>query len=392
MKILHVISYFSSEYGGSNKAAFELCQTLVGQGHEVDLYTTNIARNGIMDVPCNVPIVMKRVNVTFFGIQEPRRWYFTYNLARALRKNIPDYEIVHIHGIYTFPTAVTAYYCRKAGIPYIIRPHGTLSPFIRSKSRLLKTIYISLVGKKNLNNASAIHYTTQEEMELASFDLSIKTPGVVVPNGIEYQEYTLLPVRGSFRACHPDIKQKFIFLFISRLCFQKGLDLLVPAYAKVARQREDVHMVIAGPGENGYDRKVKQWVLDERIEDRVSLLGMVRGEEKLAIFRDADVFVLPSYMENFGIVVIEAMACGLPVLISNRVSIRNEILDKRAGIVVDCNVEALADAMLFMSENPSLCKDMGKNGKGLSEEYSWKKASERMVEVYKNILDRNQIL
>ncbi|MBA4375967.1 MAG: glycosyl transferase [Anaerolinea sp.] len=388
MRILHVIANLSPERGGPPKTALELSQALARLGHEVSLYTTNADGQDVLDVPTDRPVWVDGVTVHYFPIGCFRRWGFSGSLGKALCADIPSFDVVHIHSLYLFHTFVAAHYCRHYGVPYLIRPHGTLDPFLRRKSRLKKAVYNFLVEKRSLDNAAAIHYTSQGEMDLGHDALKIRAPGVVVPLGLDVDEYSTLPTRGTFRARFPEIGNKFLVLFLGRINFVKGLDLLARAYGVIARQRQDVHLIIAGPDEEGYGRRVQSWLVNEGVLERVTFAGMLRGQDKLAAFADADVFVLPSYTESFGMAVVEAMACGLPVVISNKVNIWREVAQAEAGLVVNCDSGELADALLKIMDDPEL-KEHGEKGKHLVQQrFTWERVASQMLQVYQAIQSR----
>jgi glycosyltransferase involved in cell wall biosynthesis len=299
MKILHVIASLAPRYGGPSKACLELCRELVRRGEQVAIYTTNIDGDGKLAVPLDSLVPRDGVQIRYFPVQWPRYYTLSLPLLRALRTAIPQYDLVHIHSLYLFPSMVAAHYCRQYGIPYLVRPHGTLAPYLYGRHRGRKWIYERLFEWRNLNNAAAIHFTTAEEQELTR-PLLLKAPGVVVPIGLDLQEYDNMPARGAFRATHPETQGKHILLFLSRVNFTKGLDLLARALGQIARKRHDVHLVLAGPDDEGYGVQVRRWLAVEGVLERCTFPGMLLGLEKLAAFRDADLFVLPSYTENFG--------------------------------------------------------------------------------------------
>jgi glycosyltransferase involved in cell wall biosynthesis len=286
-----------------------------------------------------------------------------------------------------FHTSASAHFCRKYGVPYIIRPHGTLDPYLRRKSRIKKGIYNLLLEKRNLDKASAIHYTSEEEMILAHRPINIQSPGVVVPLGLNPGDYAKLPSPDSFRNRFPECRGKFLFLFLGRLDFKKGLDLLCKAFGEIARQRRDVHLVIAGPDEMGCTKQMRIWLAEEGILDRVTFTGMLYGKDKLAAFRDADVFVLSSYTENFGVALVEAMACGMPVLISDRVNIWREIVAAEAGLVTKANPDDVYKGMSKLIKDRDLRVKIGRNAKELVvERYTWDKNIDLMIDVYAKII------
>ena len=378
----------SASRGGPAKLAPEMCRALARRGHEVSLYTTNFDEGGVLDVPLDKPVMDGGVTTRYFPVSRPRRWKFSRPLGEAIRNEVKNFDIVHIHNLYLFHTWVTAHYCRKHGIPYLISPHGCLDPFIRRKSRVKKAVYHWLIEKRNLDRAAAIHYAAQFEMDLAHAALSIQAPGGVVPYVVELDEYRNLPPRGTFRSRFPEVGDNLIILFLSRINFKKGLDLLARSFGLIARQRQDVRLVIAGPDNDGYARQVRQWLAEAGVLPYTVFTGMLTGVDKLAALADADLFVLPSYTENFGIAIIEAMACGLPVVISNRVNIWREVGE--AGVVVDCDVDQLAEAMRQMLDDPAGRKQLGAKGKRLVEElFPWEKVADQMIKLYQKILAGN---
>ncbi|MFC2043237.1 glycosyltransferase [Chloroflexota bacterium] len=392
MKILHVIAALYPERGGPAKVGPEMCRALAKKGVDVSIYTTNLNISGTLDVPIDRAVVHDGVSVYYFPISGLRQYGFSLSLAEALRSCIPTFDLVHIHSLYMFHTSASAHYCRKYKVPYIIRPHGTLDPYLRRKSRVKKGIYNLLFEKRNLDHAAAVHYTSEEEKELAHRPMHIQSPGVVVPLGLNPEEYIKLPAPDSFRNQYPECREKFLYLFLGRLDFKKGLDLLSSAFGKIARQRGDVHLVIAGPDEAGCTKQMRMWLTGEGVLDRVTFTGMLSGKDKLAAFNDADVFVLSSYTENFGVALVEAMTCGMPVVISDRVNIWREIADAEAGLVTKCDADDVYKGMSILLNDRELRVKLGHNARGLvAEKYTWDKNIDLMIDIYAKII-KGQLL
>jgi len=388
LRILHVIASLAPRYGGPSQVCVELCQELARAGEHVSIYTTNLDGPGTLDVPCQVPVWVNGVEVRYFPVQSPRRYALSLPMARALRWTIPEQDLVHNHSLYFFPTTVSAHLCRRAGVPYVVRPHGTLDPYHFRHHRGRKWVYERLFEWRNLNRAAAIHFTTREEQELTR-PLGLTAPGVVVSPGVHAERYQDGDRTGAaFRDEWPKTRGRRIVLFLGRLTEKKGLDLLVAAFGQLARQREDVHLVLAGPDNDGYGRTVRRWLEAERILDRSTFTGMLLGSRKHAALRAADLFALPSYTENFGVAVVEAMASGLPIVISNRVNIWREVADAGAGLVVNCDVGEVARAMASVLSDPAARTTMGERARRLvAERFTWPAAGKRMVEVYREIVE-----
>jgi glycosyltransferase involved in cell wall biosynthesis len=165
------------------------------------------------------------------------------------------------------------------------------------------------------------------------------------------------------------------------------LDLLVQAFAALARERPDLHLVVAGPDDDGWGEQVRAWAREEQVLDRVTFTGMLLGDAKLAVLRDAEIFALPSYSENFGIAVVEALACGLPVVISDKVNIWREIAAARAGVVVPCAVAPLAAALAAVLDDAAARQEMADRGRRLAQgSFSWDQIAMRLVEGYHKVI------
>jgi glycosyltransferase involved in cell wall biosynthesis len=182
------------------------------------------------------------------------------------------------------------------------------------------------------------------------------------------------------------IKNKRVILFLGRIHWIKGMDLLARAYARLARERNDVHLLIVGPDEGGYEKKVRKWLKDAGVLEQVTFAGMLEGKEKLEAFAGSDLFVLPSYSESFGMAVVEAMACGLPVIISNQVGIYKEVQRANAGLVVKSDSTDLYNALMRLLNNNKEAFDMGTRGmKFVKEKFDIESVTNRMIEAFKDI-------
>jgi glycosyltransferase involved in cell wall biosynthesis len=233
-----------------------------------------------------------------------------------------------------------------------------------------------------IRNAAALHYTAAEEMKLAEPYVH-GASGVVIPNGLDLAEYAELPPPGRVRTEHPEIGNRRIVLFLSRLNFKKGLDLLVPGFAEACRSVNDLHLVIAGP-DDGMKQQTERLIAEARIGSRVTFLGMLDHAQKLAAFSDATMFALPSYSENFGIAVVEAMACGVPVAISDKVNIWREVREAGAGLVAPTTASAVAKQIVQLAREPDLAA-MGARGRRLVEQrFAWDKIAQDLESVYRS--------
>ncbi|MGD9215001.1 MAG: glycosyltransferase [Desulfobacteraceae bacterium] len=389
MKILHIALSLSPRCGGPSVAVAEMTRHQVLTGLDVTVYSTNMDYpSGILDVPINRPVMIHGVRHYYFSVQFTPL-LVSLPMAIELRKTIRNYDLLHIHALYRFPTTFAAFLCRKYNIPYIVEPHGSLDPYLYKQSAhnvWAKRAYEKMFDLPNLNAASAIHFSSAEEMARTDF-LNLRAPGVVVPNGLHWNRFKSLPSRGGLRK-RLGLADEPMILFLGRINFKKGLDLLVQAFSEVAAVLDDAVLVIAGPDNNGYAKVVHGWIAARGLSDKVYWQEMLYDDEVLEAYVDADVFVLPSYTENFGIAVVEAMACALPVVISDQVNISNEVSQSAAGIVVGLTSQEIARATISIMEDKKLACRMGKAGRELAKNrYAYDHIIEQLTGVYKTIIN-----
>ncbi len=388
MKLLHVVASYAPawRYGGPIQSVAALCQGLARLGEEVTVFTTNIDGPCNLAVPVGRPVVREGVRVHYFGVQQPRFWSFSWGLTQALRREVRSFDLVHLQGIFGYPCLAAGYFCRKYGVPYIVSPRGMLCAVAHKIKPLRKKVYLAAFERRNLKAARAIHFTTVDE-ERQRIPLGARLPAVVVPNSIDLEPFRSLPPYGSFRARYPEMAGKRLVLFFGRLHQIKGLDRLVEAFSRVAQKLSDVHLVVAGYDGEGYGERVREALERHGTLDRVTFTGPVVGDQKLAAFRDCDLLVMPSYQENFGMAALEAMACGLPAVVSKGVYLYPEIERAGAGLVVDGEPAGLAQAMETLLEDPALRARLGEAGRRLvAERFSAERVAAEMRSVYRSIL------
>jgi glycosyltransferase involved in cell wall biosynthesis len=384
MRILHVIPTMSARYGGPAKACREMAMALAGRGHDVEIFTTNYDGFGGYVEPSvtSVAVGQQQMAIRTFPIDLPPDYFrISRPFAQALSQEVGRFDLVHIHSLYLFTTLAAGFYARRRGVPIIIRPHGSLDPYHYPRHRGRKRVVEALYQNRLLRHTAAIHYTSAEEQALAS-PRSFGRPGFVIPLGLNIEDYRPLPPRGTFRERFPETRGKSMLLFLGRIDAKKGLDILAKAFGKLARQRDDIHLVIAGPDNSLFRPAVEGWLDAAGIRERTTFTGMLVGDDKLAALHDADLFVLPSYAENFGIAVIEAMACGLPVLISDRVNTWRDIKDGGGGEVEPLDPERFADRILDMLGERDRLKAYGERGiETVASLFDWPTIGRRLEQV-----------
>jgi len=393
MRVLHIIQAISKKFGGVQTVLNDLTKFQVDCGLDVEIATTNVKtpRGGVLDAPVDRPVDMFGVKVHHFPVQNMTLLY-SRQLQLYLKKNLNDFDIIHIHGLYRFPMTYAACRARKQGIPYIIMPHGSLDPYLYKRSTrgslLLKRLYEHLFDLPNLEHAGAVHFTAEEERDRVSF-LGLRAPSFVVPNGIDWKHFEKLPKRGAFRHRH-GIGSEPLVLFLGRLHFKKGLDLLIPAFGQVQARHPDAKLVIVGPDNDNYGEQVRAWVSERNLESQVIFEGHLDSNDVIQAYVDADVFVLPSYTENFGITIVEAMACGLPVVISDQVNIHQEIAETGGGLITHCVADEVASALCELLADKEKRSIMGKKGRFAAKElYDWPHIVDALTREYETVIKRS---
>ena len=393
IRVLHVVQAMSKKFGGVQAVLHDLAKAQVQAGLEVEVATTNIdtPMGGILDIPTDGPVEWSGVKIHYFPVQN-----ISLLLSRQFRKfilnNCTKFNIIHIHGLYRFPPTYAAYVARKQGVPYIIMPHGSLDPYLYKRSTrgsvFLKRFYERMFDLPNLNHASALHFTAEEERKRVSF-LGLKSPSFVIPNGLDWKHYEKLPERDGFRAKF-GLKEEPVVLFLGRLHFKKGLDLLVQAFDQVHKQYPEAKLVIVGPDNDNYGVQVRLWVHERGLDQSVLFVGHLDATDVIQAYVDADVFVLPSYTENFGMTVVEAMACKLPVVISDQVNIHNEVAESGGGLVTHCDAQEVATAVLELLDDADRRRFMGQQGRAMVKaHYTWPAIVSALTREYEKIIARN---
>ena len=280
-----------------------------------------------------------------------------------------------------------AFYAARYGVPYLVRPLGTLNRYgMHQRRPWLKQLSFQLIERRIIEHATLIHYTSeQERMEAA--ELGVDHPSVVIPNPVELPTTAQMQRKGQFRQQHPWLAERTLLLFLSRLDPKKGLDLLLPAFAQLKSTHPDVALVIAGDGEATFVAGLQSQARQLGIALDIVWTGFVENEAKQAVLADADIFVLPSYSENFGNVVVEAMAYGLPVVISDQVGIHQEIVHHGSGLATRCDRDDVSLALHQLVADHELRQHMGARGVNLaSTRFSLQATTAQIIDLYTEVV------
>lgn len=356
MKQLHIVHDISIRSGGLGLAALRYAQAVAKAGASVTLFVA-VRTSDELELPegwGQSNVVGPKTRAAICGLDS----FFYQAMAIRLCLTEAHFDVVHLHGTWSPILAVAAYMARLKNIPFIASPHGCLEPWALGHRKLKKQVALAIYQRRVLQNASLLVATAGQELKSIR-GLGLAGPVAVVPNGVEL-------VVGPKRCVESSRK----ILFLSRIHPQKGLTDLVMAWAQV--RKPGWRLVIAGPSAGDYEEEIKSLTRKLGIEEDFDFLGLVSGERKERCYSEADVFVLPTYSENFGIAVAEALARGIPV-ITTKGAPWQELEAHRCGWWVTPGVDGIAGALSAALATPSeTLLDMGARGKALVEEkYSW---------------------
>jgi glycosyltransferase involved in cell wall biosynthesis len=384
MRILHVVENLAPGEGGPTLTAIETVRALAARGHEARIFAMDWDRGGRRDVPLDRPVEEGGAEVRYFAHRFGRVWPVSLAMARALGEEVPRCDAVHVHSLYLFHDWAAARACRAAGVPYLLRPHGTLDPWLARRRPWKRRLAEWGFQNRVTDGAAALHFTTEEEMRLAE-PWSRGRPGVVVPNGLDVAALAAPADPEAFFAAVPEARGRRVLLFLGRLHAKKGLDILIPAFAELAAARPELHLVVAGPdfGEAG---SVRRTAAALGVGERVSLPGPLEGAAKRAAFAAAELFVLPSYTENFGMAVVEALAAGCPVAISDAVQIWREV--ETAAAVFAAEPAALVRALAEVLDDPARRAALAHAAPGAAAQFDWAQVAPRLEAVYAEMAGR----
>jgi glycosyltransferase involved in cell wall biosynthesis len=382
MKVLHVIPSLAARTGGPAVAAVEFARIASKQGIESTILATEAAypagtRKGRAVEADELVAGADQVFVRLYPLSRPYRLARSPTLRAGLDRAVRGYDVLHIHSLYLYPQRVAASAAWRKGVPYVVSPHGALDPWLRRRGRVRKAVANLVWQRRMLRRAEALHFATEDEARLAA-DVAREVPKMIVPLGIEWGDFQQLPLPAPFGG-------RPVVLFLGRIAAKKGLDLLIRAFAVVSRRFDGARLVIAGPDDEGLRPSLEALAERERVGDQVVFTGMLHGPDKLAALAAADVWALASHTENFGLAVMEALAAGVPTLISPAVNLAGEIERAGAGVVSRTDPEVFAGALGYLLENEGRRGHYSERGREFARGFDWKAVTPRIVQMYEQV-------
>lgn len=358
MKIQHILEDYSTLSGGLRTVVKDLNDHLITNGYKSQIITTRAESND--------KIILANRSL-YKDI-----WCYSIQLHDILSHT--DTDILHLHGVWMHPQYIASKIAYEKSIPYLITPHGMLESWLWENGTLKKKLYFNLVIKKYFLNANVIHAITPDEKNNLYTLLNHKNIQVI-PNSISYTEIDSFGIK-------KQSSEKYI-LFVGRLDPKKGIDLLIRAFAKI--NPKNVKLKIAGPA-NNYQHELIELAKDLDIESKVEFLGMVSGAEKYQLYKDAWVFVAPSYSEVVGMVNLEAGILETPVITTHQTGLYHD-WNENGGVLINPNVEELTKALSYAIQWSESERDTrGKTlRKFIMNHYSWERNIIKWIELYEGL-------
>lgn len=378
MRILQLIPGLSYSSGPTH-IVHKIAEQLVDQGCKVSI--CHLTNRG-MDT-----VLPDDSRITAFGYQSrgSPRYGYSPALRKGLERILNDFDVVHSHALWMYPNFALYQAVRNRKVPYIIAPQGALDKWSLQQNQIIKRIYGTLIERNILNTAAAVQAVSEyERLNLREFGVS--APIEVIPNGVSLDVFEKRPSREKARASLNIDPDSLVLLFLGRLHPKKGIDVLIQAVAGLKIKYPKLMLVIAGSdGASGYQQKLNKIIINHGVTDKVKFLGEVRENEKLTAFSCADIFTLISQSEGLPVAAIEAMACGLPVVITHGCHIP-EVEEYGAGLITECNPSSSINAIKPLLDNPVLRHQMAKSARQLIEEhFQWNAITAKLIDLYQRV-------
>lgn len=388
MKVLWVLPFYERAivYGGPARSLPLLCQALAGQGVQVSVLTTNANGRAVLDVPLGQPFYSGGVEVTYYRRVTAARFALAPGLAAACSRRCPGFDLVHTAGLYTFPALAAVGLATARGVPVVLSPKGELMSWALRYRARKKKAFMRLVGAGLLRRATALHCTDVLECQSVAA-LGLANPTYLVPNALDTERFRDLPPRGALRRALGIGDGEPVILCLGRLHPVKRPDLALQAFARIAGRFPVTHLLFAGPDEAGLEPSLRSTAAGLGCAERVHFAGLLDGTGVLQALSDADLLLMPSASENFGMAAAEAMAAGLPLLISEGVGLARYVAESGSGRVTPLDAGAIAGHLADLLADPDALPDMGRRGQAaVASLFGLESVGRQLVDLYRQVL------
>jgi len=395
MKILNILPAYEPAwaFGGVVRCTSNLCRAMAKLDAEVSVYTTNTnGQGGLLPVPKGRPVDIGGVKVTYFPSTFGRNsvWDSRAMLQR-LDRTVNDFDIVYASAIWQWIGIAAGHLARRHGVPYVVGLHGAFHPATLDKAKLKKRLYWYLFLKRCIRGACALHYSTEYERRV-SMGFLPKKESFVIPNTVPVESLSCHS-EAPFNICRefgiPN--NRFLLLTVVRPDPDKRLDILLRAFAKVVKTIPEARLLIVGSCENEYGEKMKKLARELNIIDLTFWAGYQTGTALKACYSESDLFILASSHENFSMAAAEAMAAGLPVVLSKHIGVAEDVEQHEAGIVTEVDDNAISEAAVELFQNRDRLRAMGQNANKIANQlYKDEQVAHRMLRAFEDVLSNSR--
>jgi glycosyltransferase involved in cell wall biosynthesis len=381
MRVLHVIPAVAARYGGPGVVAVETVRALRSAGVDAIIATTDADGDRRLAVPTGHVVEWQGVPAVVMPLGGGEGFKWSGALARWLADHVREFDVVDIHAVFSHSSVAGGRACRRAGVPYVVRPHGALDPWSLTRKSWRKRLLLWSGGRQLLAGASFVQYTTAAEQAGAQQALAWLPEGRVVPLGVDDELFT---------SPSPDTERPYV-LAMSRLDEKKKLELLIEAFhATAVGALSHWRLVVAGAGDDAYTSGLRRQAAAGRAADRIEFPGWVQRGDKRALLSRVSVFASPSMQENFGLSLVEAMASGVPVLVTPGVNLSDAISSAGAGWVVDPERGAVAAALAHILGDADARVAAGRAARQLADRFRWRNSAAEVVRLYEAAMASRQ--
>lgn len=386
MRVAHVLSHVSCEHAGVPIATRKIGHLLGYYGVDVSFWTTGSAQD-------QKSLEDDGIRGHVFPRAFPQGWRYAPGFRRALTARSDSIDILHVHEVWQYPQLIAIKTAIQKRVPFVWSPRASFEPWRMKYKGIKKRMYFRMLCQPMMKHAACMHAVSTGESEGLRV-LGYRGPIVVIPNGVNADEFASMPDPGAADLIWPRLNKKRVILFLSRLSPEKGIDQVLPAWKQLVSKPSygDVALVLAGPDDRGYRQVIESEIDRLGISNHVLLTGMVRGHEKMAIISRADLFILPSYSEGFSNSLLENLAAGKPALITPGCHFPEAVAQGAALSVNPERTELLDGLKTLLDRGPSGLKQMGDRGRELVlKNYSWDVSVRKFITLYSKIMDGGSI-
>lgn len=393
LRILFVIPGYEPAwaFGGTTTGQRILARALAAIGHDVSVYATNAdGLGGVLDVPVEIAVDLGGVQVIYFPCLPfgPRREFYSRRMMKALQRNVKQFDIVYLISMYQLIGLKASHICAKAGVPVVHHIAGALSPYILSRGRFRKLMWWEIFNKRSLKRCTALHLTGVYEREQTAHILE-QFRTYLVPNCIDCTHFKPRPdLRGVYRRKFGIDENIPLLVSVGRIDSKKRLDILIQAVAETKRGGYHFGLLIAGNDEVNLAISLKNMAEDLEVSERIVWTGLLSGDDVLGVYAAGDLFIQLSMDENFAIVVAEAMATGLPILVTPGVGVWYEINDGDVGRCVSLNSDSVAQGIMEFLDHREEWAGMGIKAVSIAErQFDAPKVAKLMTRAFWDVIE-----